>query len=184
LPISTATPSFLTFVAENVRRFRLAAGLTQAALAEKSGISIRMVGAVENGSTSISTATLDRIGMALNATLADLVLDSSRSRPDNINRIGWIGEHGGHGTLKTSVEARREVETWEWILEPGDRYEAGADPEGWHTQIVVVRGRLTLELPDIPVEIESDAYLFESTCAHAFLNKTDAPVRFFRSTIW
>ena len=58
----------MTFVAENVRARRQAAGLNQKGLAEASGVSLRMIGAIEGGTTSASTATLDRIGMALDAT--------------------------------------------------------------------------------------------------------------------
>jgi transcriptional regulator with XRE-family HTH domain len=100
-------------VAENVRRHRVRAGLSQKALAEASGVSLRMIGAIERGATSVSTATLDRIGLALHATLTDLVRDPhSVAMNDAINRVGWEGSRGGKGVLLSSVGARREVETW------------------------------------------------------------------------
>ncbi|MDG2527338.1 helix-turn-helix domain-containing protein [Caulobacter endophyticus] len=180
---SQPTPAFLAHVAANVRARRLAAGLSQTALSKASGVSLRMIGAIEGGSTSVSTATLDRIGLALDATLVDLVQDPALPRSTVVNRLGWRGEHGGEGVLMSSIEARREVETWSWTLQPGERYEAGADPAGWHVQLFVVEGRLTLELADGPVEISADAYLFDSAQPHAFGNRGDRLVRFFRTTI-
>ncbi len=182
---SQATPAFLTHVAANVRALRTTAGLSQKDLARASGVSLRMIGGIEAGSTSVSTATLDRIGVVLDATLAELVADPAAMRRDPVvDRLGWTGTHGGEGVLRWSLEARREVEAWEWRLEPGERYQAGADPQGWHVMIFVVEGRLTLELEDGVIDIARDAHLFDSAQAHAFANRGLEPVRFFRCTSW
>jgi len=174
----------MAHVAANVRRLRVAAGLSQRALAERSGVSLRMIGAIEAGDTSASTATLDRIGMAFDATLADLVADPAAPRTRVIDRLGWSGPDGGEGTLRWSLDVRREVEAWEWRLEPGERYEAAPDPQGWGVMLFVVEGRLTLETEAGAVEIERDGHLLDSTRAHAFANRGDHPVRFFRCTAW
>lgn len=181
---SQADRAFLTHVAINVRERRVAAGLSQRALAEASGISQRMIGAIETGATSVSTATLDRIGIVFDATLADLVTDPSLPKSSIVNRLGWRGEHGGHGTLRWSLDARREVDAWEWRLEPGDRYQASGDPAGWHVMIFVVEGTLTVELPDGSKEITSDGYLLDNSREHAFANRGSEFVRFFRCTSW
>lgn len=182
---SQAAPAFLTHVAANVRARRMAAGLSQKELAQASGVSLRMIGGIEAGSTSVSTATLDRIGVVLDATLAELVADPAATRRDPVvDRLGWTGPEGGEGVLRWSLEARREVEAWEWRLEPGERYQAGADPDGWHVMVFVVEGRLTLELETGAVEVERDARLFDSAQAHAFANRGSGPVRFFRCTSW
>lgn len=181
---SQAAPAFLTHVAANVRARRAEAGLSQKQLAQASGVSLRMIGGIEAGSTSVSTATLDRIGMVLDATLADLVADPAVRRDPVVDRLGWTGENGGQGVLRWSLDARREVEAWEWRLEPGERYQAGADPEGWHVMVFVVEGRLTLELESGPVEVERNGWLFDSAQAHAFANRGSEPVRFFRCTSW
>lgn len=180
---SQPTPAFLAYVATNVRTRRSALGLSQKALADASDVSLRMIGAIESGSTSVSTATLDRIGVALDATLADLVSDPSQPPAAQIDRLGWVGDRGGQGVLVSSIPARREIETWDWRLEPGDRYDAGADPVGWRVMLIVVEGQLTLELEGEKREILPGAHLFESTRSHAFANASDRPVRFFRHTI-
>jgi redox-sensitive bicupin YhaK (pirin superfamily) len=143
-----------------------------------------MVGGIENGSTSVSTATLDRIGVALDATLSDLVSDPAAARSARIDRLGWSGDKGGNGILRWSVDARREVELWEWRLEPGERYQAGADPAGWHVMLFVVEGRLTLELELETIELAAASHVFDSAQAHAFANLGREPVRFFRCTAW
>jgi hypothetical protein len=143
-----------------------------------------MIGAVENGSTSLSTATLDRIAMALDLTLSDLVAAPLNRTSIAIDRLGWEGDRGGVGILRWSVGVKREVETWEWVLEPGDRYEAAADPEGWHVMLFVLDGQLTLEIDGGRVELSNAAHLFDSSKPHAFTNTGTSPVRFFRSTVW
>lgn len=156
-------------------------------MAEASGVSLRMIGAVESGSTSLSTATLDRIAVALDLTLSDLVAAPLNRKNVAIDRVGWEGDRGGVGVLRWSVDAKREVETWEWTLEPGDRYEAAADPDGWHVMLFVLDGQLTLEIDGIDggrVELSNTAHLFNSSKAHVFTNTGTSVVRFFRSTIW
>jgi transcriptional regulator with XRE-family HTH domain len=159
-------------------------GMSQKGLAHASGVSLRMVGGIENGATSVSTATLDRIGIALGATLADLVADPSAKQSAQVDRVGWIGEKGGEGVLRWSIDVRREVELWEWRLEPGERYQAAADPVGWRVMLFVVEGRLTLELETSTVEVSAASQVFDSAQAHAFANLGTEPVRFFRCTVW
>lgn len=181
---SQVAPDFLTFVAENVRRYRQNAGLSQKALADRSGVSQRMIGAIEAGASTVSTATLDRIGIVFDATLADLVSDPRGPRGRTVDRLGWVGDQGGQGVLRWSLDARREVDAWEWTLQPGDRYEAAADPEGWHVMLFVVDGALTVEVDERKDVIRADGYLLDNRRPHVFANEGDSPVRFFRCTSW
>ena len=181
---SQAIPAFLTHVAHNVRTRRQLIGVSQKALANAAGVSLRMIGAIENGSTSVSTSTLDRIGVALGASLADLVRETGQQEATlTVNRLGWTGERGGQGTLLSSIPARKEAETWEWLLQPGDAYCAGADPIGWHVQLIVVEGTLTLKIDNAERKISKQAFAFPSNVTHAFMNRTRSRVRFFRITV-
>jgi transcriptional regulator with XRE-family HTH domain len=180
---SQSIPEFLVHVAHNVRTRRRAAGLSQRALAEAADVSLRMVGAIENGSSSVSTSTLDRLGIALGASLAELVADPQSPSTRQRRRLGWKGQHGGTGTLLSSVRAVREVETWEWRLQPGESYRAGADPQGWQVQLVVVAGQLTLLLDGQERMLSVVAYLFASDRGHAFVNRGKKATHFFRMTI-
>lgn len=148
-----------------------------------------MIGAIEAGATSRQYRQLGPDREALDATLADLVRDPAAPRSQTLDRLVWSGAHGGEGVLRWSLEARREVEVREWRLEPGDRYQAAADPQGWRVMLFVVEGRLTLELGAGPagaesIEIERDRYLLDRARAHAFVNRGSAPARFFRCTCW
>ncbi|HEY0954236.1 MAG TPA: XRE family transcriptional regulator [Roseateles sp.] len=180
---SAPIPEFLAFVAHNVRRRRTEAGLSQRALADAAGVSLRMIGAIENGASSVSTSTLDRIGVVLEASLAELVADPRSPSTQEPRRLGWKGQGGGTGTLVSSVRAAREIETWEWTLEPGDVYRAGADPAGWHVQLVVVSGQLSLQLEAEERQLGVGAHLFASDRVHAFANRGEGRVHFFRMTI-
>lgn len=181
---SLADRAFLQHVATNVRNRRLGAGLSQRGLAQASGVSLRMIGAIEAGTTSVSTATLDRIGIVFNATLAELVTDPTLATNTVVDRRGWTGPKGGHGTLRWSLDARREVDAWEWRLEPGERYEASADPPSWRVTIFVVEGTLTIEYADGREQVTADGLLLDNTKDHAFVNDGPKPVRFFRCTSW
>lgn len=181
---SQSIPEFLAHVAHNVRVRRLAAGLSQRALAEAADMSLRMVGAIENGASSVSTSTLDRLGIALGASLAELVADPRSPLTRQSRRLGWKGKHGGTGTLLSSVRAVREVETWEWRLKPGESYRAGADPQGWQVQLVVVTGVLTLLLDGEERRLSVGAHLFASDRVHAFVNRGKRAALFFRMTIY
>ncbi len=142
-----------------------------------------MIGGIESGATSVSTATLDRIGVVLHATLSDLVREPGTAHSRIVDRLGWQGTHGGTGVLRSSVSVSREVETWEWTLNSGDRYQAGADPQGWHVLVVVVEGELDLELTDATHRIKAGSLLFDSAQKHAFANRGRMAWRFFRMTL-
>ncbi len=57
--------------ADNLRRYRKERGLTLAALAEKSGVSIRALSNIENEKGEFYTSTFDKICDALGITIFD-----------------------------------------------------------------------------------------------------------------
>ena len=65
--------SVLQHVSQNVRRLRHAADLSQTALSEKSGVSRRMLVAIEAGEKNVSLSTLDRVAEALDVAFSDLI---------------------------------------------------------------------------------------------------------------
>lgn len=60
-------------VGENVRKARLAKGLTQEKLAELSGLTQQYISELENGKQNPTVITLYELGQQLGATVADLV---------------------------------------------------------------------------------------------------------------
>lgn len=81
----------LAHVSGNLRRLRQAAGLSQIALAEASGISRRMIIAVEAGDANISLSSLDKLAAAMGVGFVDLVRDPDRQSLSDINEVTWRG---------------------------------------------------------------------------------------------
>ncbi|MDH0665871.1 helix-turn-helix domain-containing protein, partial [Pseudomonas sp. GD03858] len=73
--------SVLQHVSQNVRRLRGDAGLSQAALAERSGVSRRMLVAIEAGEKNVSLTTLDLIAEALGVAFSTLIQAPDRRDP-------------------------------------------------------------------------------------------------------
>jgi transcriptional regulator with XRE-family HTH domain len=63
----------LKIVAQNVRRLRIAAGLSQEELAERAGLHRTYVGAIERAERNISIGSLERIARGLGCGVTDLV---------------------------------------------------------------------------------------------------------------
>jgi transcriptional regulator with XRE-family HTH domain len=143
MPLESST--VLGHVGSNLRRVRQEAGLSQAALAERSGISRRTIVNVEAGEANISLTGVDRLAEALGTTFTALV-SAPGSLPAAIDEVAWRGEDAASvAVLLSSVPARVETQLWTWTLGPGDRYDAQADPEGWHEILLVASGTLVLE---------------------------------------
>ena len=176
--------SVLEHVAENVRRLRTAAGLSQQALAETADVSRRMLVGIESGDANVSLNTLDRIAEALQVSFADLVKAPARDLR-RIEALAWSGSTpGSQAVLLATAPAAHDVELWAWTLMPGDRYTSGADPAGWHGMFYVIEGRLTVELPSGEQVIDAgDFFVFPSDCRYAYRNDGQTPLRFIRNVV-
>lgn len=67
-------------MARNLRRARHEKKLTQEELADRAGLSMRYVGAIERGDVSASVTILGRIADALEIEPGELLKDTSRRR--------------------------------------------------------------------------------------------------------
>ena len=92
LHIASRHGDVLAFVGQNLRAARQNAGLSQAALAEASGLSRRMIVALEQGDTNISLSRLDRLAEALGVGFADLVRDPA-AQTLRLDAVAWRGRH-------------------------------------------------------------------------------------------
>ncbi len=136
--------SVLQHVSQNVRRLRHAAELSQTALAELSGVSRRMLVAIEAGEKNVSLTTLDRVAEALDVAFSDLIQAPDARDPSRINELAWAGTiAGSKAVLLAKATASREVELWEWRLEPGEYYPSGARRRRLERATLRIRG-----LPD------------------------------------
>ncbi|QXH45202.1 XRE family transcriptional regulator [Pseudomonas xanthosomatis] len=177
--------SVLQHVSHNVRRLRGAAGMSQAALAERSGVSRRMLVAIEAGEKNVSLTTLDLIAEALGVAFSTLIQAPEQRDPSRIDELAWAGENpGSRAVLLGSSPARREVELWEWTLAPGELYTSEADAAGWSEQIYVAEGQLTLLIEGAEHRLHSGQFhVFPSDCRYAYRNDGALPVRFVRNVV-
>lgn len=175
----------LQHVSQNVRQLRAAASLSQAALAERSGVSRRMLVAIEAGEKNVSLTTLDLIAEALGVAFSTLIQAPDKRDPSRIDELAWAGEHAGSkAVLLGTSPARREVELWEWTLAPGECYASEADAQGWSEQIYVAEGCLTLIIEGRGHVLGAgDFHVFPSDCTYAYRNEGESPVRFVRNVV-
>ena len=179
-----ARSDVLMFVGENLRRLRRAAGLSQAALAENSGLSRRMIVSLEGGETNISLSSLDRLAEALDTGFVELVSDpDAHSR--RIDAVAWRGTRPeSEAVLVGSVPAHREAQLWSWVLGPADRYTAEPDPAGWHEMVTVTEGRVRIELQEGPMTVEAGGFaIYSSAQTYAYVNDFDGVSRFIRTVV-
>ena len=104
---STQRASVLQHVSQNVRRLRHAADMSQTALAEKSGVSRRMLVAIEAGEKNVSLTTLDRVAEALDVAFSDLIQAPDARDPSRINELAWTGTIPGSKAVLLSKAQRQ-----------------------------------------------------------------------------
>lgn len=178
------TTDVLTHVGENVRRMRMQVGLSQAALADRSGISRRTVIKLEAGEANISLTGLDHLADALGATFVDLVASPTALRTD-ISEVAWRGSNPASiAALLASVPAAKEAQLWTWALGPGDHYAAQPDPAGWSEMILVTEGTLRVEKESGAVDVTVGGHIaFPTSQQYSFVNSGDGVVRFTRVVV-
>ncbi|MGE8064875.1 helix-turn-helix domain-containing protein [Pseudomonas sp. NPDC089569] len=182
---SAQRASVLQHVSQNVRRLRHAADMSQTALAEKSGVSRRMLVAIEAGEKNVSLTTLDRVAEALDVAFSDLIQAPDVRDHSRINELAWAGTiAGSKAVLLSRATATREVEQWEWCLQPGEVYPSQPDADGWSEQFYVFEGCLTLVIGDTPHRIAAgEFYMFASNQPHSYRNDGPVAVRFVRNVV-
>ncbi len=177
--------SVLQHVSQNVRRLRHAADLSQTALSEKSGSAGACWWPLKQARKTSVCPLLDRVAEALDVAFSDLIQAPDVRDHSRINELAWAGEiAGSKAVLLAKATARREVELWEWRLEPGDRYCPDPDLEGWSEQLFVFEGSLTLVVGDQENTIGAgEFFMFASHQPHAYRNDGEVAVRFVRNVV-
>lgn len=175
----------LSHVSGNLRRLRQASGLSQVALAEASGISRRMIVAVEAGDANISLSSLDKLAAAMGVGFVDLVRDPNRTSSSDINEVTWRGRGAASsGVLLGTAPAAHETQMWHWSLEAGERYDAEPDPQGWHEMIFIIEGVLTLSLSGTETDYPAGTFaIYSSAQIYSYLNNGTETVRFIRNVV-
>src|SRR6266704_6482732 len=111
-------------IGDRVRQGRAGRGWTLNQLAERSGVSRRMLVSIEQGSANPSIATLLLISDALGIGLPALV-EMDHPPGLRITRAGtapvlWRGKQGGRAVLVAGTEPPDVTELLDWSLVPGE----------------------------------------------------------------
>lgn len=99
----TGSSEVLHALAERVRRLREMKGWTRAALAERSGLSVRFLARIESGDGNVSLMRLSSLAEALETTLEELL----RPEPGRSGVIALVGLRGAGKSTVGPILARR-----------------------------------------------------------------------------
>lgn len=170
-------------IGDRVRTERQARSWTLDRLAERAGVSRRMIINIEQGATNPSVATLLRISDALGVGLPALVALPEPglvtvTRPEDRTAL-WTGSAGGRAYLTAGLEPPNVVELWDWTLEPGDRHHSESHSRETRELLLVLEGAVTLEVAGERYDLETgDAASFPGDVAHGYHNPSTHRTRF------
>jgi transcriptional regulator with XRE-family HTH domain len=170
-------------IGAKVRSERQAREWTLAQLAEKSGVSRRMLINVEQGTANPSLTTLLRLSDALGIGLQALVA-VPQTKPVKVIRAGeapalWTGEGGGRGVLLAGTTPPDILELWDWRLAPGDRHDSEAHVRGTKEILQVREGVVTVTVGEHSEVLNvDDAISFTSDVPHSYANDSTEQARF------
>src|SRR4051794_10211130 len=172
-------------IGERVRQHRTARGWTLEELADRSGVSRRMLITVEHGEGNPSIATLLRISDALGIGLPVMV-DVERPHAVTVTAAGrapvlWRGPHGGQGRLVAGTEPPDVVELWDWVLQPGEAHTTEAHSTGTRELLLVLDGEVELRVGERTERLGvGDSVAFAGDVPHGYATTAGAtaPARF------
>lgn len=164
-------------VGQRLRQLRVAAGLSQRALAKKAGVSNATISMVESNQVSPSISALKQILSGFPLGIAEFFSAPEPDVDQVVFRASEFTEIAGGPVSYRQVGANLGNRQLQILHE---RYQPGAEsgrPRISHQGEeggVVIKGRLQLEVDDRRYELgPGDAYLFDSRRPHAFRNIGD-----------
>src|SRR6266704_1672278 len=167
-------------IGDRVRQGRAGRGWTLNQLAERSGVSRRML---------VSIATLLLISDALGIGLPALV-DMDRSPGLRVTRAGaaavlWRGKLGGQAVLVAGTEPPDVTELWDWTLGPGESHSSEAHAAGTRELLLVLDGQVELRVGQhAEILAQGDSASFAGDLPHGYVNASTAQVARFALTVF
>lgn len=158
-----------------LRRLRTRRGLALREAAQRSGLSISFISALERGLTGASVATLQRLTAAYGTTLHDLFADE---RPASIGRVvradarDVIELAGGAVRIEQLARDARQLEPQLFVLSAGATSDGSYAHEG-EEFLYLLSGAVTVWVGDAEtyqLDHEGDALSFPSTLPHRWRN--------------
>lgn len=172
-----------SLIGERVRTERRLRSWTLDQLAQRSGVSRRMLVTIEQGGTNPSIATLLRLSDALGIGLPALVAPGPASAVTVSHRADrqplWTSEAGGGAYLMAGTSPPNVVELWDWHLGPGDDYRSEAHVPGTWELLTVLQGTVRLHAGGRSWDLgPGDAASFAGDVAHGYANPGTSRARF------
>lgn len=184
------TADVASAIGSRVRDGRVQRGWTLDELAQRSGVSRRMVINVEQGASNPSIATLLRLSHALGVGLPALV---DVERPGTLRVVGaaqapvlWRGPAGGQGRLVAGTEPPDVVELWDWTLQPGEAHDTEPHTRGTRELLLVLAGQVRLTVgQQTRLLAVGESAQFPGDAAHGYANPAaDGPPARFCLTVF
>jgi transcriptional regulator with XRE-family HTH domain len=172
-----------------VKQGRAGRGWTLDQLAERSGVSRRMLVSIEQGTANPSIATLLLISDALGIGLPALV-DMGRPSALRVTRAGtapvlWHGTAGGQAVLVAGTEPPDVTELWDWTLGPGESHSSPAHTAGTRELLLVLDGQVEVRAGEhAEILATGDSASFAGDLPHGYANPDPARAARFALTVF
>ncbi len=153
-------------VAANMRRARMARGLSLREMATQTGLSKALLSQIEREVANPTVAVLTRIAQSLDLTFSELTRPTTGA-PEIIRSTGTPGSSGAR--MLFSMMERRRFDLSEGVLHPGQPSVSCDHGRGSVEYGYVVSGSITLQVGASEFVLETgDTVRFSSSDAHSY----------------
>jgi transcriptional regulator with XRE-family HTH domain len=166
-------------IAANLRRLRMARGLSAAALARESGVARATLAELEAGRGNPTVETLYGLAKVLGVTFADLLVEAD-APPVHVVRAGEGARVAGAVVqarlLRQASVERARLEMYDMHVVPGEPRHADGHQPGVTEHLLIHAGRLRVGPESASVEVgPGDFVAFEAGVPHIY-EALDGPV--------
>ena len=172
-------------IAQCLRAARDAAGLSLAALAERSGVSRSNISLIERGESSATATVLDKLSAALGITVASLFEDPVGDAPSPVARAAdqpvWTDPGSGYVRRNLSPAAWSPIQLVEVSFPAGARvaYETSARAVEVDQQVWLIEGAMDITVGDTRWQLAAgDCLAMRLDQPIAFHNPGHTPARY------
>lgn len=177
---------FLVVLGTRIRELRTTRSLTVQQLADRAGISRRLMTQIEHGQANPSLVTVTRVARQLGTEFTSLLEGTRTESAIEVHHadehvLVWTSDAGSTAHLLEATPTR-SADLWSWRLVPGDTYRGLADPARSHELFHVVTGTLTLSTDDEEVDVTAGSSArLRSDRSYAYTNRGRTPTEFVRT---
>lgn len=169
-------------IAINLKRIRMARGISLDVVSEQTGVSKSMLGQIERGVANPTIGIIGKIVSGLRVELNDLV-KAPGEEVYSVYKKKLIPTKEEEGKYKVYTyfpyEKGRNFEIYVIEIEAGSSYFSGSHGENTKEYIIVNEGTLSLKLDDEELTVHTgDAIRFETGKVHEYVNREDKRLNF------